>query len=208
MPRMQHEQGPTGSVDVRTAVPVDGRAGSLADSATAVPPAGPGQTSVGGAGGARRWPRRPFRTPVRGHAFAPVPPVSGAGEDAVAAEAPVRFRREPANPADPLAVAVWTDGPDGTPWRVGYLDRAVAARVAPRLDAGLEVEGRLDGWISEPRGRWLRPLLRLGPREGGPVQADGRAPAAPERPDLPPLEGLASRPPGVRRRTLRRRRSG
>lgn len=154
-------------------------------------------TAAPGDAGSRRWPRRAFRTPVRGHAFAPMP----ADPAAVAAEAPVRFRREPTNPADPLAVAVWTEGGDGVPWRMGYLDRAVAARVAPRLDAGLEVEGRLDGWIPEPRGRWLRPLLRLGPRaEPSP------SPVPPtEAADGPPAEGLATRPPGVRRRTLRGR---
>lgn len=101
----------------------------------------------------------PFLTPVRGHAFASRPP----GE-----AAPVRhgttatLRREPQNPADPLAVSVWATG-GGTAWRIGYLERAVAARVAPRLDDGVEVTATLAGWWDEPEGRWRRPVVALQP---------------------------------------------
>jgi hypothetical protein len=74
-----------------------------------------------------------------------------------------RLTREPHNPADPLAVAVWLDGGEQRPWRIGYLDRGVAARVAPRMDAGLTLDARVDGWIAEPDGRWRRPVVLLLP---------------------------------------------
>lgn len=101
----------------------------------------------------------PFLTPVRGHAFASAPPTQAApvhhGARAV-------LRREPDNPADPLAISVWATGP-GTDWRIGYLERAVAARVAPRLDAGVAVTATLAGWWDEPGGRWRRPVVALQP---------------------------------------------
>jgi hypothetical protein len=131
---------------------------------------------------------RPFRTPVRGHAFAAAP------DDGVAlsAELTARLAREPANPADPLAVAVWADAGDGARWRIGYLDRGVAARLAPRLDAGQAFAVEFDGWVGEPEGRWQRPLVRLVPDEpedvGEPRGTGARAP-------------LWGRPPGV---TVRR----
>lgn len=153
-----------------------------------------GEPGEGGAG--RRWaPLRAFRTPLRGHAFA-VPPEERAALDE---RAPVRLRREPGNPADPLAVAVWTEaGPEGS-WRLGYLDRGVAARIAPRLDDGLELEGRLEGWVAEPRGRWLRPLLRLEPPTPEPLEPrSDAATTAPAPRRLPRL-------PGVERRVLGRR---
>ena len=99
-----------------------------------------------------------FHTPVRGYAFAAVPPPRAA---VLEAGTPVALLREPENPADALAVSVWLLE-DGRPrWRLGYLDRTVASRIAPRMDAGLEVEAVLDGWIEEPDGRWRRPLLDL-----------------------------------------------
>lgn len=100
---------------------------------------------------------RPFATPVRGHAFAARPP---GGADL--RRTSLVLRREPDNPADPWAVAVWADG-GGRPWRVGYLDRGVAARVAPRLDAaGGRLPAAFDGWWDEPGGRWRRPVVRVG----------------------------------------------
>lgn len=102
----------------------------------------------------------PFLTPVRGHAFASAPPDDPA---AVRHGAAARLVREPDNPADPLAVAVWATAA-GTPWRIGYLERAVAARVAPRLDDGATVTATLAGWWDEPTGRWARPVVALQPR--------------------------------------------
>jgi hypothetical protein len=104
-------------------------------------------------------PIRAFRTPVRGYAFAAPPP----GGERPAPGLPAELAREPDNPADPLAVAVWASPTDGARWRIGYLDRGVAARVAPRLDAGSRVRAQLDGWSAEPEGRWRRPLLLLLP---------------------------------------------
>jgi hypothetical protein len=133
-----------------------------------------------------------FHTPVRGSAFAALPP-GGVGE--LEADTPVALRREPANPADPLAVGVWLVDSDGPRWRLGYLDRTVAARLAPRMDAGAEVEGVLHGWVSEPDGRWRRPLVRLRvtvaePRgAAGPVGRRG---------------SLRAMPPGARRRRIPR----
>lgn len=54
-------------------------------------------------------------------------------------------------------MAVWADG-GGEPWRVGYLERAVAARLMPRLgQRSLGV--RFAGWWEEPEGRWHRPVV-------------------------------------------------
>jgi hypothetical protein len=150
---------------------------------------------------------RPFRTPVRGHAFAARPP----GVQAPHPGQVARLEREPDNPADRLAVAVWAEH-DGAWWRVGYLDRGVAARIAPRLDRGLRVDARVDGWVAEPRGRWRRPVVLLLP--------DGVRPFAPGRPaaELPARAELAAedgpptrlwgRPPGVTVRPVRPVRTG
>lgn len=129
----------------------------------------------------RRTPPRSFRTPVRGHAFASRP---AAAPDPYPGQ-PALLVREPGNPADPLAVAVWVE--DGTvPWRIGYLDRGVSARVAPRLDRGARFDARFDGWSVEPDGRWRRPVLLLraasavdGPQGAGPEVAGPQA-AGPE----------------------------
>lgn len=135
---------------------------------------------------------RAFRTPVRGHAFAARPP----GAPAPHPGQVVQLRREPDNPADPLAVGVWTDA-----WRIGYLDRQVAARLAPRLDAGLRVEARVDGWVAEPGGRWRRPMVRLQPGTADtPTPLESPRRVRPRPADVP---GLWGRPPGVRVRPVR-----
>ena len=118
---------------------------------------------------------------MRGHAFAAPPP--GAPTPRPGARA--RLAREPGNPADPLAVAVWLEGNANPPWRIGYLDRGVAARVAPRIDEGLALDARIDGWVTEPDGRWRRPIVLLLPRSDD---------------DDPRL--LWGRPPGVIRRRV------
>jgi hypothetical protein len=91
-----------------------------------------------------------FHTPVRGYAFAAVPPPRAAVLDAGTS---VALIREPDNPADPMAVGVWLLESGEPRWRLGYLDRTVASRIAPRLDAGSVVEAVLDGWVEEPDGR-------------------------------------------------------
>ncbi|GGI05029.1 HIRAN domain-containing protein [Egicoccus halophilus] len=144
---------------------------------------------------------RAFRTPVRGHAFAARPPEAAPLQPGRR----LALRREPDNPVDPLAVAVWTSPADGeaaTAWRVGYLDRQVAARLTPRLDAGLRVEARLDGWIAEPQGRWRRPvvLLRPGTAATPPLEAPSRPRSVRALPADRP--GLWGRPPGVRIRPV------
>jgi hypothetical protein len=129
-----------------------------------------------------------FHTPVRGYAFAAVPPPRSAVLDA---GTPVALIREPENPADPLAVGVWLLERGEPRWRLGYLDRTVASRIAPRLDAGAELEAVLDGWVEEPDGRWRRPLLHLRAVEQ-PVATVSR-------------RSLRRQPPGVQRRRVRRR---
>jgi len=130
-----------------------------------------------------------FHTPVRGYAFAAVPPPQAAVLDP---GSPVALIREPDNPADPFAVGVWLLESGAPRWRLGYLDRTVASRIAPRLDAGAEVEAVLDGWVEEPDGRWRRPLLLLRMRTSQ---------------QTPPLSrrSLRRQPPGVQRRRVRRR---
>ncbi len=146
----------------------------------------------GGAEGAEPRPEPPartFRTPLRGHAFAgPTPP------EALEPGRPASVAREPTNPADPLAIAVWVEDGEGRPWRIGYLDRTVAARLAPRIDGGAEVRAVLEGWLAEPGGRWERPLLRLEVTAG-----DGDV----RRPETMHVE-VWGRPPGVRRRRIDR----
>ncbi len=133
-----------------------------------------------------------FRTPVRGSAFAAVPPPEAAPLTPGTA---VRLLREPENPADPMAVAVWILEGDRPRWRLGYLDRTVAARIAPRLDAGADIAATVDGWVDEPGGRWRRPLLRLDLRGSAALRSgpEGRV----------RLRSLRQQPPGVRRRRLR-----
>jgi hypothetical protein len=135
----------------------------------------------------RPGPLRAFRTPLRGHAFAAAPP----GAAPVGPELRARAVREPDNPADPLAVAVWAAPRDGggPPWRLGYLDRVVAARLAPRLDGGAPIAVAIEGLVPEPEGRWQRPVVRV--EVGVPLARGGAA-------------GLWGRPPGSARRTVRR----
>ena len=130
---------------------------------------------------------RTFRTPLRGHAFAGPAPA-----EALVAGRAVTLVREPGNPADPHAVSVWLADDDGQAWRIGYLDRTVAARLAPRLDAGARAAAVLDGWIEEPGGRWERPLIQIE------FEADG-ALADEERTVRAAVWG---RPPGMRRRVI------
>jgi hypothetical protein len=87
---------------------------------------------------------------------------------------------------------VWAKPRDGNgpPWRLGYLDRVVAARVAPRLDEGAPIEVTVEGLVPEPDGRWQRPVVRV---------AVGAPPAVPDS-----GSGLWGRPPGVTRRAIRR----
>lgn len=131
----------------------------------------------------------PFLTPVRGHAFACAPPGKAAPVHHGAA---ARLVREPDNPADPLAVAVWATEA-GTPWRIGYLERAVAARVAPRLDDGATVTATLAGWWDEPTGRWTRPVVALQPRD------------VPRVDETSPPSRIWSRPPASTTRSVRQR---
>lgn len=131
----------------------------------------------------------PFRTPVRGHSFAARPPDAEAPRAGQAA----RLVRESGNPRDELAIAVWVGGRSG-PWRIGYLDRAVAARLAPRLDhAGLRLDVRVTGWQPEPDGRWQRPVVELVP-----VTGSGDAPAV-----APEASGRRGEPPRSTVRTVR-----
>lgn len=138
-----------------------------------------------------------FRTPVRGYPFAAAPPgVAAPGPEQVAT-----LVREPANPADPHAIAVWVEPSEAAPWRIGYLDRLVASRLAPLLDSGQQLSAAIDGWVPEPDERWQRPLLRILEPARGTAQwlpRDGQA-SAEGSAATPRLWG---RPPGVRRRAV------
>lgn len=143
--------------------------------------------------GGVRAPAGHLRTIVRGVAFASRPPEASP----VRAGQLVRLLREPGNPADPLAVAVWIAEVAGT-WRLGYLDRSVAAWVAPLIDAGEIATGVIDSWVAEPDGRWHRPLLRMDVtstryRRRISVRVDDCAAETPR---------LWGRPPGASRRTV------
>jgi hypothetical protein len=127
---------------------------------------------------------RPFRTPVRGHPFAAPPPGAQAPHPGQRAQ----LHREPGNPADPLAVAVWTEDSAGW-WRVGYLDRGVAGRLAPRIDEGQGIDARIDGWIPEPQGRWRRPVVLLLPEGDGAGSAPGAGPRPDTGPEADPTPG-------------------
>lgn len=128
---------------------------------------------------------RAFRTPVRGHAFAPRPP----GTTGPVPGQLARLIREPGNPADPYAIGVWVADGHGR-WRIGYLDRGVAVRLAPRLDGGADLVVQVEGWTTEPEGRWQRPVVVVQPPDGSN--------------DAPRPTGLWGRPPGVARRVVRR----
>jgi hypothetical protein len=112
----------------------------------------------------------PFHTPVRGYRYAPRPP----GAAHPQAGQGVGLRRETGHPRDPWAVAVWIRSHDGVPWRVGYLERAVAARLGPRLDAGERIASRVAGWAPEPDERWWRPVIVVEP--GSAVTSSSRPP--------------------------------
>lgn len=65
---------------------------------------------------------------------------------------------------DEWAVAIWTRSSNGIPWRIGYLERAVAARVGPQVRGGVRVTGTVVGWMTEPDGRWKRPVIEVDAR--------------------------------------------
>lgn len=124
-----------------------------------------------------------FRTPVRGHAFAAAPP----GASPLEAGLVLLLRPEPDNPADPLAIAVWASG--RRPWRIGYLERGVAARLAPRLRRGDRLSATMAGWWDAPGG-WRRPVAAVtiepDPRRRGAPRAWGRPPRSVTR-AVPPI---------------------
>ncbi len=104
-----------------------------------------------------------FTTPVRGHAFAGRPPGM---VRRLHPGTPAVLVREADNPKDANAVGVWIRGRPGH-WRIGYLERAVAIRLAPRLDRGVAMRAELGGWIPDPSGRWQRPTVRISAAEDG-----------------------------------------
>lgn len=98
-----------------------------------------------------------FRTPVRGYRFAARPP----GADHPHAGRRVLLHHERGHPVDEWAVAIWTRSEDGIPWRIGYLERSVAARIGPRVRRGDRITGEIVGWMTEPDGRWRRPVIEV-----------------------------------------------
>jgi HIRAN domain len=59
----------------------------------------------------------------------------------ISGETPIKAKlvREPNNSADENAVAVYLTERPYKDFHIGYLSRTVAAEIAPRLDAGMEV---------------------------------------------------------------------
>lgn len=98
-----------------------------------------------------------FRTPVRGYRFAARPP----GADHPQPGQGILLHHERGHPVDEWAVAIWTRSQDGTPWRIGYLDRSVASRIGPRVQQGRRITGEVVGWMTEPDGRWRRPVIEV-----------------------------------------------
>ncbi|MEX2328633.1 MAG: HIRAN domain-containing protein [Nitriliruptoraceae bacterium] len=140
---------------------------------------------------------RGFHTVVRGHAFA----AHHTGQRDLCVGAQLRLVREFDNPADALAIAVWTRGPDG--WRVGYLDRSVSARLAPWLDTGRDVEATVRGWTSEPGGRWRRPVIAVSAAADVPITHAAESSGTYRRDERPEVSSrLWGRPPGAQRRVI------
>ncbi|MEX2532390.1 MAG: HIRAN domain-containing protein [Nitriliruptoraceae bacterium] len=143
-----------------------------------------------------------FRTPVRGHAFAAAP----LGAETLTPGTTLQLVREPNNPRDPFAIAVWSSAASNdtaSSWRIGYLDQLVAARLAPFLDDGGIITASFDGWVTEPEGRWQRPLIRLQIDAADELDdLDGELTIAtdPDRFTSPPR--LSKLGPGVRRRRI------
>lgn len=145
-----------------------------------------------------------FRTPVRGHAFAATP----LGADVLHAGATLQLIREPNNPRDTFAIAVWSSAvaTDTTPpWRIGYLDQLVAARLAPFIDDGGTITAAFDGWVTEPEGRWQRPLIRLQIATAGALHdLDGELILATDPDRFTGSPRLSQLGPGMRRRRISR----
>lgn len=135
---------------------------------------GGGAARCGTRGGARGRPLPggfvPFHTPVRGYRYAARPP--GAAHPDPGQR--VGLIRERQHPADGWAVGVWLRAGDGTPWRIGYLERAVAARLGPELDRGQRLRAEMAGWAPEPYGRWRRPVILIEPDANCPVSGRTR----------------------------------
>ena len=72
--------------------------------------------------------------------------VTPAKMEAIAADAPLAAKlvREPENMHDRNAVAVYLNEKPYTELHFGYLSRTVAAELAPRLDAGMEIA---EAWV-------------------------------------------------------------
>lgn len=143
-----------------------------------------------------------FRTPVRGHAFAATP----LGADTLTPGTTLQLIREPNNPRDPFAIAVWSSvatSDTAPPWRIGYLDQLVAARLAPFLDDGGSITASFDGWVTEPEGRWQRPLIRLQIDAAGELHdLDGKLTIATDPDRFTGSPRLSKLGPGVRRRRI------
>lgn len=142
-----------------------------------------------------------FRTPVRGHAFAAAP----CGAETLTPGTALQLVREPNNPRDPFAIAVWRSADATPPWRIGYLDQLVAARLAPFIDDGGSISVTFDGWVTEPEGRWQRPLIRLQIATDGELDdLDGEVTVATEPDQFAGAPRLSKLGPGMRRRRISR----
>lgn len=72
------------------------------------------------------------------------------------------LRREPDNPFDPNAIAVWWADPEGLDHQVGYVPRALAALLAPLVDEGATLTALAIRAQKVPRaGTWAKPVWAL-----------------------------------------------
>lgn len=77
--------------------------------------------------------------------------------------APLALRREPNNPADPLAIEVWANSDDG-PVHIGFLKASQGHALAQRMDRDAALSARLSSGVSEVKlaidgGKW--PLVEV-----------------------------------------------
>lgn len=67
--------------------------------------------------------------------------------------------REPGNPFDENAIAVFWPEPDGEPRGLGYVPRALAAVLAPLVDDGIVLTARAVRAVKVPRRGWRTPAV-------------------------------------------------
>jgi len=76
----------------------------------------------------------------------------------------LRFKREPSNPYDEYAVAVWMETPGffGTRWKeIGFVKASRNKKLARKLDAGEEIIGRVKNFYAPPERDFPRVTIEV-----------------------------------------------